>query len=123
MERDMNLAREILLAVEKMPYSGIGRALQLPDRDSDVVNYHVMILADAGLIEAKMIGGHARGFVPVWQPKALTWAGHEFLDAARDEGRWEQAIATVRARTGGLALDVLKELLLHLAKSTVLGGP
>lgn len=49
------------------------------------------------------------------------WLG-EFLDAARDDSRWKGATAMVRNKTGGIAFDVVKELLLHLAKSAVFGG-
>ena len=46
----------------------------------------------------------------------LTWAGHEFLDAARDETRYRKAVRRVVDCTGGLIFEVLKALLVEEAK-------
>ena len=46
----------------------------------------------------------------------MTWEGHEFADAARDETRWKKAMGIVEEKGGAVTLDVLKELLLHLAR-------
>ena len=43
---------------------------------------------------------------------SLTWQGHEFLDAARNDTIWRKAKKKVLETTGGLAFDVLKAALL-----------
>lgn len=45
---------------------------------------------------------------------SVTWAGHEFLEASRDERLWSKA-KKAASSTGGLALDVLKSTLISLA--------
>ena len=80
------------------------------------VSYHVKLLDQAGLVEAidRSTLGEFR-----WVPKQLTWAGHEFLDAARSVTLWERAKSIVLKQTGGLSLEILQEVLINLAKQAV----
>jgi len=55
----------------------------------------------------------------MWVPINLTWDGHEFLDAARNPSLWERAKCTALKQTGGLSLEVLKSVLIDLAKHAV----
>ena len=117
MKRDMDLARDILFAVEKSDDDPLGWIeLKLPGRSSKEVAYHVMILAEAGLIEAQDLSS-MDGFD--YKPKRLTWHGHEFLDAARSDILWERAKKETLKQTGGLSLDLLKAVLLHLGKQAL----
>ena len=84
MKRDIDLARRILQATESSDedprgWVELGFVDEYP---KNVVAYHVVLLADAGLIEAqdRMTMGED-GYR--WMPKRLTAAGHDFLDAAR----------------------------------------
>lgn len=56
-------------------------------------------------------------------PKAilstLTWAGHEFADAARDEARWGKAMVIVQEKGGSVTLSVLTQLLTALMKGAL----
>ena len=63
------------------------------------VDYHVKLLYEAGLIEANEIT--AANYGPEWEPIALTWDGHEFLEAARDRSRWSKALEIVKEKSGG----------------------
>jgi|TARA_B110000093_G_scaffold133925_1_gene143340 hypothetical protein len=54
-------------------------------------------------------------------PTSLTWQGHEFIEAARNDGIWNKAKDIMLKKTGGMSLDVLKVLLTDLAKKAVLG--
>lgn len=49
----------------------------------------------------------------------LTWEGHEFAEAARDERRWKNAMGIVAERSGNITLDVMKQLLVSLMKGTL----
>lgn len=79
--------------------------------------YHYLLLVDAGLIEARNMG--SVGYYRLLEPKRLTWAGHEFLDAARNEDLWKQAKRMVLEKTGGQAMEVLKAVLVSLAKKAL----
>jgi hypothetical protein len=43
----------------------------------------------------------------------LTWAGHDFLEAAREPERWEKAQG-IFTKMGGVTLDVAKSVLTTL---------
>ena len=117
MKRDMDLARSILFAVEENEEDPLGWIeLDIPDHSAEEVAYHVMILAEAGLIEAQDLSS-MDGFD--CKPKRLTWYGHEFLDAARSDTLWERAKKETLKQTGGLSLDLLKAALLHLGKQAL----
>lgn len=87
MKSDMDLIRQILLHIEERDDLGFDFA----DYEQQMVAYHVRLLVEAGLLHAVALTAidgtiHLQG-----GRTALTWSGHEFLDAARDEGRWTEA--------------------------------
>lgn len=119
MKRDMDLAREILAQVEASTETGGWVELNLPNREEPEVWNHVHLLAEAGLIEAVDLRAHD-GLR--WEPKRLTWSGHDFIEASRDPSRWEKAKSIVRDRGGAMVLEALKDVLITLARQAVAGG-
>jgi len=119
MERDMDLIRKILIELEKKDYEGIWHELKIDNYSLEKINYHVMLLAEANLIKAQNLSDHD-GID--WKPKRLTWQGHEFLEAAKDEKIWEQAKEILKQKGGNITFSVLKALLTQLVKSKFLGG-
>jgi hypothetical protein len=117
MKRDMDLIRNMLMDLE----DGGKRAregLDTNDKEAKAAfGYHAYLLADAGLIYATNASVDQNP-LPRYVPLYLTWAGHEFLDAARDDGRWNKAKA-IGVGAGGFAVSVMKELLLSLMKQQV----
>jgi len=118
MKRDMDLIRKILLKIEDIPYPNISNEFTIQDYHEDQISYHVMLLNEAGLIEAIDFSSHD-GLS--WIPTRLTWEGHEFIEASRDESRWEKAINIVKEKGGGLVFDVLKGVLIQLMTKAVMG--
>jgi hypothetical protein len=103
MKRDMDLCRQILLAIEG-DENPTGE-----DDPGDRVGHHVWLLWSAGLVDGfDCTTGNQH---PVAQANCLTWAGHEFLDASRNEGVWNKAKSAVLTATGGASLDLLKRAL------------
>jgi hypothetical protein len=114
MKRDMDLARQILFAIEENPDDPTGWVdVEIPGRSDLEVSYHVTLLAEAGLIEAANVDTDD-GLE--WKPSRLTWQGHEFLDGVRSDTLWSSAKAETFEKTGGLAFDVLKAVVASLAK-------
>ncbi len=112
MKRDVDLIRQILLIIEEADDGATKWVdLEIPDRDKVDVAYHVMLLSQAGLIVA--INLSSKDGVD-WRPRRLTWEGHEFLDAARDEAIWQQAKAKIESVTGSAGLGTLHSLLIRL---------
>ena len=118
MKRDMDLVRAILFALEEAPFDGGPHQLRLEGHPPEEIAYHVMLLDEAGLIKAFDFSGDE---FTDWRPSHITWAGHEFLNAARDNGRWNKAKSLVKEKGGGLVFEVLKQVLLDQFKSQVLG--
>lgn len=110
MTRDMTLIREILIAIEASNKTQGTISLELPDRDPETVSYHVKLLADAGLIEANDLSS-MREFD--WKPRSLTWSGHEFLDAARNETVWNKAISSLKEKSMSVPFEVLKAVVMQ----------
>jgi hypothetical protein len=120
MKRDMDLVREILIAIEDAPFDGGPLRLMPPANYSpDQVAYHIMLLHQAGLIFAF---DFSTDVAPDWRPGYLTWEGHEFLNAARDGGRWSRAKTLVLEKGGGLVFEILKEALVYEMKKRVFGA-
>ena len=113
MQRDMDLARGILLALEECESASGLKTLDVDGATEEQVSYHVKLLYQAGLIEARDASG-TNSFH--WYPISLTWEGHEFLDASRDETQWNNAKKIIREKGGGLSFDVLKAVLIQLTK-------
>lgn len=116
MKRDMDLARQIMLELEKTPYSGDLLSIDIDGRDENEVSYHVMLLAEAGLVEAKDLSDYD---VVEWAATRLTWQGHEFLDAAKNETIWQKTKKLVQEKGGALTFDVAKAVLAQVALKQV----
>ncbi|OHE31902.1 MAG: hypothetical protein A3K40_01410 [Syntrophobacterales bacterium RIFOXYC2_FULL_60_23] len=101
MKRDMDLIRENLLAIEAYPESdAYDLNLSFPGHSEDEVSYHCRLLLDAGMIDAKCL--QAMEEPDEWAIQGLTWAGHEFLEASRDDSRWNKAKKILSEKTGSL---------------------
>jgi len=114
MKRDMDLVRKVLLELETKTRAG---EIKIEGYSDAQVGYHCYLIADAGLA----VGGDVtpRGSEgPKWQLFHLTWAGHDFLDAAREPSRWEKAKSVV-SRIGGVSMAVLIEILKQLTAEQV----
>ena|SRR6266487_2759968 len=126
MKRDMDLVRKILFKMEENEYEmGIHEGF-LPKIDGfseEQITYHLEIMGQAGLLHVQ------RNELPqlkdegmITQPKfytsyySLSWNGHEFLDAARDNTRWEK-VKSAMARVGGFVLPLAMQLLTQLLKA------
>lgn len=119
MKRDMDLVRTILLKVEEsdLVHDSQRDLLEIPDVDPKLLALHVKWLEEAGLIVCDCDGGFHTGIV--YMPERLTWAGCEFVEAARKESTWKAATKTVAEKTGGIVFEVLKQVLAKLAMNAL----
>ena len=111
MKRDMELIRMVMLAAEttKDPFDLIDPKFE--GRSETEISYHVSLLDDAGLLHGK-----DRTAIGVfrWSAGTLTWAGHEFVEAARDDAVWKEALAITAASGGGTGFGLLKKALMQV---------
>jgi hypothetical protein len=116
MKRDMDLSRQILLEIEKSPSVTGYIEIILPGKTNDEISYTIKLLSEANLIEAKNLTD-STGFD--WKAISLTWQGHDFLDSARDNTRWEKAKSIAIKKAGTLTFEVLKQILASLIKGEI----
>ena len=114
MKRDMDLIREILIQIADHE-AGRPKSWQvhIESRDPFEVAEHLDLCVKRGLVEGVKVSSHAsRGYL---DPK-LTWDGHDFVEAARDDTRWMRAKQLVLMQGGALVMESLKLALAELAK-------
>ena len=84
----------------------------------EVVAGHAAILVDAGLVEGAVACGSS-GKPIASEIIRLTWAGHEFLDNARNDTIWNKAMATVKAKSLSVSFEILTALLKSLISNSL----
>ena len=120
MKRDMDLIRQILLQVEARPTAASIDLVDIPGHEQEEISYHVKLLSDAGYLEAHDL----RTMAPdgyKYAPSALTNAGHDFLDAARNETVWENTKAKLAAAGVSAPLIVIHTILTKLVTEALDG--
>jgi hypothetical protein len=116
-KRDLDLVREILLWIEAQPHGSVAnRHIIIAGHSDEEIGYHAFLMKDAGLIRAADTT-FMDSQSPSAMPQGLTWAGHEFLDAAKDNTIWAKAKTHVIAPVGGVAFSVLLDWLKGEAKA------
>jgi hypothetical protein len=112
MQRNMDLVRMILTRLESSPEGWAPQDFGIQSFSTQEIGYHAHIMKQEGLIEATTTT-HMRSSGPEALPRSLTWKGHEFLDLARDQDRWNRAKAVV-ANVGGAPIAVWMKILTEL---------
>jgi len=118
MKRDMDLVRNILIAIENSVDDEPG-TIRLPhDQYNDVTIYqHIRMMHEGELIHA--IEGHGFDGAAPWYPHSLKWHGHDFLDAVRDDVVWDRVKARQAAIGNSLPIDALYGLAMHEIKNNL----
>jgi len=111
MKRKMELIRKILITIEESDITQGTIHLKFEEYPDDEVSYHVMILAEEGLIDA-MNCSSQKNFS--WKAKCLTWDGHDVIEAIRDDGRWEKVKDLVKRASKVLTIETMKEAVKEL---------
>ena len=124
MKRDMDLVRNILLAVESAeePLTNTTLSLALKKLYMDDSQFpsgrtivgHIEIMEEAELVSVKLVRhmGGSSAFLGL----RMTWHGQDFLDNARNPSIWEKA----RPKMESLSFDLIKQLLSLLVKDAML---
>lgn len=113
MKRDLELIREILFRLEQKPADKDWLAdADFPKDSREAVAYHVELLEEAGLVEAAI--RPATGIY--FRVERLTWEGHDFLDAVRNDTVWARTKETLRSKGLSWTFDLVKFLAISTAK-------
>jgi len=120
MKRDWDLLRWILSEAEACgggypivltngaQYSSSHYPLNIGERNFEEVCKQALLLRDVGLAEVRDLGRTFQGPVGVAIDR-VTMAGHNFLESARDESRWQQAIKTINEKERAVE-DLIRNL-------------
>jgi len=119
MKRDMDLIRKILIQLESYSTNDDIRPIELEGYSHEQIAYHVYLLKDANLILATILFDGGSVAPKDYSIFGLTWAGHDFLDACRDEGRWNKAKQMAAKLGSGVTFDVMKTLLVQIMTSQI----
>jgi hypothetical protein len=114
MKRDMDIVRHLLMWVENE------HSHQLPSTASrEDLAYHAQLLIDAGLVEGTVHYSSRGGRkVPdAFHIQRLTWAGHDFLDAAHDENVWHTAKEKILKSGVAWTFELLKDAFEGIGKA------
>jgi DNA-binding transcriptional ArsR family regulator len=116
----MDLARAILLELEKCPFTGERHDIVIEGCAPEDISYHILLLYEAGFIDAERMTRY-KGYHE-WKAKTITWHGHEFLESSRDPTRWEKAKDVIKQKGAAMTLDALKTVLTELVHRTLAGA-
>jgi hypothetical protein len=114
--RDVELFRQILIAIEKQPAGTRAHTIDIPGHSAEEIYEHALLTQDAGLIE-----GTFHRSMPHFVVRRLTNEGHDFLEAAKQETLWAEAKAMVRKNIGTVTIAALKTVLNELVQKAVTG--
>lgn len=113
MRRDADLIRLLLLEYEgEQPKPDL--SAYTPEQQLE----HEALLIEAGLIHGQVLKG-SNGFPAGVIILRLTWAGHEFLAAARSESIWKKVREQVKKAGVQVPISVLEELLKQFIKQSI----
>jgi DNA-binding transcriptional ArsR family regulator len=119
MQRDMDLIRKIMLAIEANPTPELAGEPLVKDYSDAQVNEHIRLLREAGYITALAFEGNAR---IVFGQLRLLWPGYEFLDNARDDTRWKKIRKLIRDKAGSVSFAVISSTLTWAAEEAAKGA-
>ncbi len=113
MKRDMDLVRQLLVDYESSE-DIIYTPSKIENFNNEEIMYHLKIMEDAGLLEELYYT--EMGYQHKIKGYRLTWTGHDFLEASRDDERWAKAKDTA-GKVGVFTIEILKQILTQLIQT------
>ena len=117
MKRDLELIRKLLLFFENreevtvMNYNKINNEeeLRIDDYNGGLIVDHITLLYEAGYLDGEPEKTKTGRIIAV-HPYRLTWDGHEFLEAMRNESIFRKAVSITKEKSLNLPLEIFKSL-------------
>jgi predicted transcriptional regulator len=115
MKREMEVVKQLLLLIEENEDDR--KELKIPiNINRDTAAYHLKILDQAGYTKSNV---HYASNEPLWITSSLTWEGHEFLSALKND----KAVEIAEKKSGekgsklsDLPFEVMKQLVIASSK-------
>lgn len=127
MKRDLDLIRNLLFQVEETTEDercdgSPWRMFSSSGTPSQVVNYHVRLLLDRGILhpDSVKLDGQDQAGRPAakFRPDALTNEGHEFLESVRNPEIWRKTKEGAN-KVGSFGIDLIKDLAKGFLKTEI----
>jgi hypothetical protein len=118
MKRDMDLVRKILLDATSQDDGYAGSNPEIEGYTEDQIAHHIYLMEQAGLVEAADTSTKGSSS-PTAILTSITWKGHDFIDVARSNTVWGQAQEKAKSVGGSLTFDLMKELVVAVARSQI----
>lgn len=121
MKRDPELVRKLLIFFEDKADCELieAKAIHIDDYDSATIQYHLDLMYEAGFLNGEPVWTERTERLIYFLPFRLTWKGHEFLDAARNETIWKKAKEVLGTESLTLSFESLYQLLVRLASEAL----
>ncbi len=103
----MKLIRNILLEVEKYPAGKPVTEISFAGVDDATIVKHVEMLIKAGLLDGQTL--KLAGVPAAYHIDGLTWEGHDFADAVRDQSIWQKTKDNVLKPTASFTFSMIVE--------------
>ncbi|RYG75329.1 MAG: DUF2513 domain-containing protein [Alphaproteobacteria bacterium] len=108
MKLDVSLCREIMVACEAADDgTDSDIKIEIDGHDARVVSYHVRRLGQAGYLEIDALPDDEDLDFTWYVPMSVTYGGHQFLAATRDNVIWKKVLKSAGPKLGGLTLETL----------------
>lgn len=118
MKRDLDLVRKILIHFEEKANDRMEESPIIEGYEAAEIRYHLILMDEAGLLRCeRVLSTSTSSRVIRVYPFSLTWQGHEFLSAARNDSLWLRAKGIAVDKAGILSFELVKSILVHLAKN------
>jgi uncharacterized protein DUF2513 len=105
MQRDMDLIRKVVLSAEAgSPFP------KIDGYSEDAIKYHRMLAIEAGLLKGAVLKDSTRQTeIPASvMVKDVTWEGHDFLQAIRDDDNWNKVKKFLAESGKQLSIEMVK---------------
>lgn len=112
----MDLVRKILGVLSAKGQVAQTVSVEIEGYSKEEIVYHLVLMEEAGLVDGVNMSTHSEG--ADYKPRRLTWSGHDFLDAAKDDTRWEQA-KKIAGELGGVTFQMFRQILVSLLEQQV----
>ena len=118
MKRSWDTIREILFKSEELEPGRSLRSDDFGESRTDEIAYHVRLLEESGLIKVSIVEYCGDAGIH-FDLERLTWVGHDFLDAIRNETIWKKTKTAIAEKGGSMTFDIIKAVAITLAKTTM----
>jgi len=122
MKRDLDLIRKILLKIEDSTIDEALTNIRIEGYESDEIAYNLSLLKNAEFIEGEILYEMGSVIPSAYVIFGMTWDGHDFLDACRNEGIWVKAKEKIRTIGEEVPLDVIKAVLIDIMTKQLIGS-